>query len=100
ETVAQAGKRGVVLEKDNKVIREGKKVFVYMTSSAPKFGLDSFKVKQGDEVTLVVTNIDSIEDLSHGLCLTDYDVNFEISPQETASVTFVADKAGVYWYYC
>ncbi len=100
ETVAEAHKHGIALEKDNKVIRQGRKVFVYMTSSAPKFGLDSFKVKKGDEVTVVVTNIDSIEDLTHGFCLTDYDVNFEISPQETCSVTFVADKPGVYWYYC
>lgn len=100
ETVAEAKKHGIVLEKDSKVIRQGKKVFVYMTSSAPKYGLDSFKVKKGDEVTVVVTNIDDIEDLSHGFCLTDYGINMEISPQETSSVTFVADKPGVHWYYC
>lgn len=100
ETVAQATKHGITLESDNKVIRDGKKVFVYMTSSAPKYGLDSFKVKKGDEVTVVVTNVDTIEDLTHGFCLSDYDLNMEISPQETSSVTFNADKAGVYWYYC
>lgn len=100
ETVAQAKKHGIALESDSKVIREGNKVFVYMTSSAPKYGLDSFKVKKGDEVTIVVTNVDTIEDLSHGFCLTDYDLNMEISPQETSSVTFVADKPGVHWYYC
>jgi len=100
ETVAQAKKHGITLEKDSKVIRVGKKVFVYMTSSAPKYGLDSFKVKKGDEVTVVVTNIDQVEDLTHGFCLTDYGINMEMSPQETSSVTFVADKPGVHWYYC
>ncbi|TAL82442.1 MAG: nitrous-oxide reductase [Rhodanobacter sp.] len=100
ETVAQAKQHGITLEKDSKVIRQGKKVFVYMTSSAPKYGLDSFKVKKGDEVTVVITNIDDIEDLTHGFCLTDYGINMEMSPQETSSVTFIADKPGVHWYYC
>lgn len=100
ETVALAKQHGITLEKDSKVIRQGKKVFVYMTSSAPTYGLDSFKVKKGDEVTVCITNIDQIEDLTHGWCLANYGINMEISPQETSSVTFIADKPGVYWYYC
>ena len=100
ETVTVAKRQGVDVRSDNKVVREGRKVFVYMTSAAPVFGLTSFKVKKGDEVTVVVTNIDSIEDVSHGFCIVNYGVNMEISPGATASVTFTADKAGVYWYYC
>jgi nitrous-oxide reductase len=100
ETVAAAKAQGVNVRADNKVIRQGHKVFVYMTSAAPVFGLTDFKVKKGDEVTVVVTNIDPIEDVSHGFCLANYGINFEISPGATASATFTADKAGVYWYYC
>lgn len=96
----QAKRDGIVLERDNKVIRQGRKVRVYMTCSAPQFGMDQFEVNKGDEVTVTVTSQDSIENLTNGWCLTNYGISMEISPQETSSVTFIADKPGVHWYYC
>jgi nitrous-oxide reductase len=99
-TVEMAKKDGITLETDNKVIKDGNKVRVYMTSSAPTYGLTEFKVKQGDEVTVVITNIDQIEDVTHGFCMTNHGVSMEISPQQTSSITFVADKPGLHWYYC
>lgn len=95
-----AARDGVVLMNDNKVIRDGKKVRVYMTSQAPKFGLSEVKVKSGDEVQFIVTNRDNVEDLAHGLCVANHDVNFLINPQDTQSATFTARAPGVYWYYC
>ena len=84
----------------NKVIREDKKVFVVLASVAPNYGVKVINVKHDDEVTIIQTNLDKVEDLTHGFCLSNYNINFGVSPGETVSVTFRANKKGVYWYYC
>ena len=57
-------------------------------------------MNQGDLVTIAVTNIEQTTDELHGFGLLDYNLNIVIDPGETKTITFKADKKGVFPYYC
>ena len=82
------------------VERKGNKVTVRIMSVAPTFTPSEFVIKKGDEVTVILTNHDKVEDLHHGFAIEGHDVNFIVGPQETKSVTFKVERPGVFWYYC
>jgi nitrous-oxide reductase len=85
---------------DEKIVRNGNKVDVYMTCIRSKFMPEQFEVHEGDEVKLHLTNVETVRDMTHGFALSRYGVNVAVDPGQTTETTFVADKLGTYWYYC
>jgi nitrous-oxide reductase len=86
--------------KDTKVVRSGRNVDVYMVAVRSTFEPTSFEVNKGDRVTIYLTNIEQTTDELHGFGLLEYNINVVADPGETKTIEFVADKAGVYPYYC
>ena len=76
------------------------RVIVRLTGVAPTLTPVYFHVKEGDLVTVIYSNNDTVENLSHGFNMTLHGKNMNIDPGETKEITFTADRAGVHWYYC
>ena len=75
-------------------------VHVYGTTIRSHITPEIIEVEEGDTVSLHFTNLERAEDEVHGFAMYGQNVQLSIEPGKTASATFVADKAGVYPYYC
>jgi nitrous-oxide reductase len=96
-----AGEKPFVTAEKSGVERTGEEsVHVKLSSKRSEFSESEFRVKEGDEVTLTVTNIEGVRDIIHGVAIPQHGINLAIAPQDTRQVTFTADDPGVYWVYC
>jgi len=86
--------------KDAGPVRQGDKVTVKTVVVRSTITPTSVEVKQGDTVVFAITNIEQTTDELHGFGLLDYNLNLVIDPGETKTVTFKADRPGVFPYYC
>ncbi len=86
--------------KDARVERKGNNVNVFMAAVRSSFEPNKIEVKQGDRVTIYLTNIEQTTDELHGLGLSEYNINVVVDPGETKIIEFVANKPGVFPYYC
>ena len=86
--------------KDVSTTRNGTDVTVKLLAVRSSFEPNKIEVNQGDKVTIYVTNIEQTTDELHGFGLLEYNLNVVIDPGETKILEFVADKPGVFPYYC
>lgn len=82
------------------VQRNGTDVVVKVVAVRSTLEPTKIEVNQGDKVTIHITNIEQTTDELHGFGLLEYNLNVVIDPGETKTIEFVADKPGVYAYYC
>jgi nitrous-oxide reductase len=85
---------------EEKIVRNGNKVDVYMTCIRSKFVPEQFEVHEGDEVKLHLTNVETVRDMTHGFALSRLGINVAVDPGQTSETTFIAERKGTYWYYC
>jgi nitrous-oxide reductase len=80
--------------------RNGNTVEVWMSAQRSHFTPDVIRAREGDTVVLYVTNIEQTKDATHGFAISNYNIQTSLEPGETTTITFVADKTGVFNFYC
>lgn len=91
---------GAVRPGQERIERDGTNVKVYMTAIRSHFTPEIVEVNEGDTVEFIITNSERAEDETHGFSVSTYNVNLSLEPGKTATAKIVADKPGVFSYYC
>jgi nitrous-oxide reductase len=89
-------------EAEAKVVREGNKVHVYMTSIRSHFSPDNIEgIRMGDEVYFHVTNLEQDWDVPHGFAIKGaLNAELLIMPGETQTLKWIPDRVGIFPMYC
>ncbi len=83
-----------------RVEREGNRVRVFGTLIRSHIVPEIVEVEVGDVVTFHLTNLEQAKDQTHGFTVSTYNVHGSWEPGKVASVTFTADREGIFPYYC
>ncbi len=97
-TLEQAKQPDIPME--GKVVRTGDAVEVYTTAIRSHFEPEHVEVTQGQHVIWHITNLERTNHATHGFTIPGYNVAASIEPGESVTVEFIADKEGVYPFYC
>ncbi|MFN8442353.1 MAG: Sec-dependent nitrous-oxide reductase [Caldilineaceae bacterium] len=100
DTIAQAPSPFATKAGEEKIVRDGNKVEVFMTAVRSHFTPEHVKIKQGDHVIWHITSIETSIDATHGYTLGGYNVSLSIEPGETTTFEFDATQSGTFPFYC
>ena len=85
---------------EEKIVRDGSTVHIYMTAMRSHFKPEHIEVNKGDHVIWHITNVEQTKDATHGFALPAYNISLSLEPGESHVISFEADQAGTYPFYC
>ena len=87
---------------EEKVVRDGKNVHIYMTMIRSHFTPDNIEgIKVGDKVYFHITNLEQDFDVPHGFAMIGANnAELLIMPGQTRTLTWEPTKVGVWPFYC
>lgn len=92
----------VKAEADARVVRDGNKVHVYMTTIRSHLTPDNIEgIRMGDEVYFHITNLEQDWDVPHGFAVKGANnAELLIMPGETTTLKWIPDRTGIFPMYC
>jgi nitrous-oxide reductase len=100
DTLKQAPSEFATLAGEERIVRDGNNVEVFMTSIRSHLTPEHVEIEKGDHVTWHITNLERAYDATHGFQLGGYNISLSIEPGETVSFEFDAVNDGTFAYYC
>ena len=100
DAIAQGPSEFATKAGEERIERDGNNVTIFMTSIRSHLTPEHVNLKQGDNVTWHITNIETAPDATHGFDIGGQNISLSIEPGETVSFKFVANHDGTYAYYC
>jgi nitrous-oxide reductase len=85
---------------EEKVVRNGNQVEVFMSVVRSHYTPEHVEIEQGDHVVWHLTNLERAYDATHGFAIPGYNINLSLEPGEAATIEFDAEQPGVFSYYC
>jgi nitrous-oxide reductase len=85
---------------DERIERDGDHVDIFMTAKRSHFLPDVIRIKQGDTVSLHITNVETARDATHGFAIPGYNKQVSLDPGEVVTIDFVANRSGSFGFYC
>ena len=100
DPIAQAPSAHAVKIGEEKIVRNGNQVEVFMTAIRSHYTPEHVELKKGDHVVWHITSVETAQDATHGFQLGGYNISLSIEPGESTTFEFDAVNDGTFPFYC